>query len=257
MDGSNDIQRRAGQPRLFHAVAEQIAALIDDGVFPPGAKLPGERELAERFGVSRVTVREAAVALQASGRVDIRAGSGVYVRDRADARQDGLPEVSAFELTEARSLFESEAAALAAPIISDEDLARLDVLVAAMSGESEELSADEADRQFHLLIASASGNRAIIHTITSLWRMRTELSEVQTAHASVCEKDASSRIDEHAAVLDALKRKDPVGARAAMRRHFNRLIEAMLDAEEKRAFDELRRKATESRQRFLISARIG
>lgn len=258
MDGSAEAPKRtSGQPRLFHTIADQIAGLIEQGVFPPGAKLPGERELADRFGVSRVTVREAAVALQAAGRVDIRAGSGVYVREREAPADEALPNVSPFELTEARLLFESEAAALAAPIISEEDLERLERLVAAMSGDDPDISADDADRQFHLAIASASGNRAIIHTITSLWRMRTELAEVKAAHASICEKDDSSRIDEHAAVLDALKRRDAAGARAAMRRHFNRLIEAMLDAAEERALTELRRKATESRERFLIAARIG
>jgi DNA-binding FadR family transcriptional regulator len=258
LDGSNDTTRRpGGQTRLFHAIADQIEALIDQGVFPPGAKLPGERELAERFGVSRVTVREAAVALQASGRVAIRPGSGVYVLERDRRDPQGLPAVSAFELTEARLLFESEAAALAAPIISEADLQRLDVLVAAMAGGSPDLTPDEADKEFHLLIASASGNRAIIHTITSLWRMRTELEEVRAAHASICEKDDSSRIDEHGAVLDALKRRDPAGARAAMRQHFNRLIEAMLDAAEEQALREIRQKSSESRERFLIAARMG
>jgi GntR family transcriptional regulator, hexuronate regulon transcriptional repressor len=243
--------------RLFHSIADQIAALIDQGVFAPGAKLPGERELADRFGVSRVTVREAAVALQAAGRVDIRPGSGVYVREQSSTAPAGLPPVNAFEVTEARLLFESEAAALAAPIISEEDLARLEVLVAAMAGDSADITADEADKQFHLVIAGASGNRAVMHTINALWRMRTELAEVKAAHASVCEKDDSSRIDEHAAVLEALKRRDAAEARAAMRRHFNRLIEAMLDAAEERALLEARRKATESRERFMITARIG
>ena len=231
--------------RLFHSIADQIAALIDQGVFAPGAKLPGERELADRFGVSRVTVREAAVALQAAGRVDIRPGSGVYVREQSSTAPAGLPPVNAFEVTEARLLFESEAAA------------RLEVLVAAMAGDSADITADEADKQFHLVIAGASGNRAVMHTINALWRMRTELAEVKAAHASVCEKDDSSRIDEHAAVLEALKRRDAAEARAAMRRHFNRLIEAMLDAAEERALLEARRKATESRERFMITARIG
>jgi GntR family transcriptional regulator, hexuronate regulon transcriptional repressor len=258
LDGSSDMSRRnTGQTRLFHAIADQIARLIDDGIFPPGAKLPGERELAERFGVSRVTVREAAVALQAAGRVDIRAGSGVYVLDQPAKAAEELPAVSAFELTEARLLFESEAAALAAPIISQADLDRLDELVEAMSGGSDLMTADEADQQFHLVIASASGNAAIIHTIKSLWRMRTEIADVRVAHASICKDDPSSRIEEHAAVLEALKRRDAAGARAAMRRHFNRLIEAMLDAAEQRALDELRRKSSESRERFLIASRIG
>ena len=67
------------QIRLFHTVAQQILQLIADEGFGPGAKLPGERELAERFGVSRVTVREAEVALQAQGRLTIKTGSGVFV----------------------------------------------------------------------------------------------------------------------------------------------------------------------------------
>lgn len=239
--------------RLFNAVAEQIADLIETGEFPPGARLPGERELAERFGVSRMTVREAEVALQAQGRVTIKGGSGVYVcAPPIDGA--GLPEVSAFELTEARSLFESEAAALAAPIISEETLARLDELVLALAQSGPQH--DEADREFHLTIAGATGNTAILHTITELWRMRMELPQVRATHEGVCEQDGSSRMAEHAAVLDALKARDPVAARQAMRRHFNRLIEAMLDAAEEKAIRDLREQASQSRERFLITAKL-
>lgn len=67
--------------RLYQGIADQITALIDQGVFPTGTRLPGERELAERFGVSRVTIREAEIALQAIGRIVIKTGSGVYVTD--------------------------------------------------------------------------------------------------------------------------------------------------------------------------------
>jgi DNA-binding FadR family transcriptional regulator len=241
------------QTRLFHTVADQIVRLIDDGLFPPGAKLPGERELAERFGVSRVTVREAAVALQAHGRLLIKPGSGIYVAEAG--REPALPPVSAFELTEARSLLESEAAALAAPIITDETLQRLDALVTAM-GDPDEAVHSRADHDFHMTIAGATGNAAIIHMIEMLWRMRTELPEVRSAHEAVCEPDGTSRVAEHAAVLDALKARDPAAARQAMRRHFNRLIEAMLDAAEEKAIRELRQQVSESRERFLISAKL-
>src|SRR3954469_14615180 len=95
--------------RLFQGIADQIVGLIREGVFPPGSRLPGERELAERFGVSRVTIREAEIALQAMGRVRIKTGAGVYVTEASAAAGHDLPDVSAFELTEARSLFESEA----------------------------------------------------------------------------------------------------------------------------------------------------
>ncbi|MDQ2949653.1 MAG: GntR family transcriptional regulator, partial [Acidobacteriota bacterium] len=106
------------EKRLFHSVATQIGALIDEGIFPPGTRLPGERELAERFGVSRVTIREAEIALQAVGRIEIKTGSGVFVCTEQQVQQGILPKVSAFEVTEARLAIESEGAALAAKVIS-------------------------------------------------------------------------------------------------------------------------------------------
>ena len=111
------------EKRLFHSVAAQIGELIDQGTFPPGTRLPGERELAERFGVSRVTIREAEIALQAIGRIEIKTGSGVYVCPEQPRNNGVLPGVSAFEVTEARLLIESEGAALAAKAISDDELA--------------------------------------------------------------------------------------------------------------------------------------
>jgi DNA-binding FadR family transcriptional regulator len=246
--------------RLFQDIAERIAAMVAEGTFPPGSRLPGEREMAERLGVSRVTIREAEIALQAQGLVRIKTGSGVYVCDRSEQASGALPVVSAFELTEARSLFESEAAALAAPIISDEQLQVLETLVAEMS-EAPEGSpmATEADRAFHLTIASASGNQAIMFVISTLWRMRTEIPEICALHASVCghgDAGEDSAHDEHTAVLEALKRRDSAAARNAMRKHFNRLLEVMLRASEEREILELRRKAEASRNRFLITAQL-
>lgn len=245
--------------RLFHDLTDRIVELIDSGVFPPGARLPPERELAERFGASRVAVREAAVALEAMGRVRIKGGSGVYVREKSEAAgAHDLPQVSAFELTEARALFEAEAAALAAPVISEADLEKLDGLLAIMAEDTpgDDPRAIDADREFHMTIAAASGNPAIVHTIGTLWRMRTEQPEVKAVHASVCADDGHSRQDEHRSILEALRRRDPQGARTAMRQHFNRLLEAMLDVAEERALEELRRKTAESRERFLMSAKI-
>ncbi len=244
--------------RLFQGIADQIIELIDSGEFPPGSRLPGERELAERFGVSRVTIREAEIALQAVGRIRIKTGSGVYVDDSAAKIGDELPRVSAFELTEARSLFEAEAAALAAPIISAETLGELDRLLQVMAEEDGDTEASTAaDHAFHMAIASASGNQAIIHVIRQLWRLRTEVAEVRQAHAAVCKSDVRARQQEHEAIVDALRRRDPHGARVAMRQHFRRLLEAMLDETEQREISELKRKAAESRERFLMSARIG
>ena len=244
-----------GEKRLFHSVAEQITDLIKDGVFPVGARLPGERELAERFGVSRVTIREAEIALQAIGRIEIKTGSGVYVSDKPPSDDSQLPDVSAFELTEARSLFEAEAAALAAQNISDEDIAKLGRFIMEMGSKDEDVST-QADQQFHITIAEASGNAAIVHTIKSLWRMREELPDVKAAYESICELDTSTRTNEHQEIYDALATRNPLAARQAMRSHFRRLIEAMLDATEKQAMEEVQQRANESRERFLSAAKI-
>lgn len=236
--------------RLFQNIAEQISDLIDDGIFPPGSRLPGERELAERFGVSRVTIREAAISLQAVGKVDIRTGSGIYVCEEQPDTHGKLPAVSAFELTEARSLIEAEAAALAAKNISDETLAELDSLITQMASGNADISL-AADRDFHAAIARASGNKAMVFTIETLWRMREELPEVKHSYDAVCDIDAAMRAKEHHDILNALKARNPAAARRAMRGHFLRLIESMLDASEKEAMEAVQKRANATRVRFL------
>ena len=239
--------------RLYHAVVEQIVTMIEDGIFPPNSRLPGERELAEQLGVSRVTVREAEIFLQAQGMIQVRTGSGAYVMDPSE-HGGRLPSVSAFELTEARTLFESEAAALAARDISDDALSLLEGYVQQLRGSDGE--AELADREFHRTIASASGNAAVRHVVEMLWRIRMESKEVRQVYDAVCHDDAAEREAEHRAILDALRARNPAAARAAMREHFRRLIESMLDVTEERALAELRRKANESRERFLTSFNI-
>ena len=242
--------------RLFQSVAEQIAELIDEGAYRPGTRLPGERELAEKLGVSRVTIREAEIALQAIGRLEIKTGSGVYVSEKKPIIGEALPNASAFEVTEARLLVESEAAALAAHNISDEAVAKLGELIEQMrTGTTEE--ADEADEQFHITIAEASNNAAMVHTIQSLWRMREDIPEVKATYQSVCVHDAESRTEEHRAVFDALRDRDPARARAAMREHFHRLLENMLEATERKALEEVQQQASQSRERFMAAAKIG
>lgn len=242
--------------RLFQSVAEQIADLIDEGAYPPGTRLPGERELAEKLGVSRVTIREAEIALQAVGRLEIKTGSGVYVSENRPIASETLPKASAFEVTEARLLVESETAALAAHNISPEGVAKLEELVEIMrTGTPEE--GDVADEQFHLTIAEASNNAAMVHTIQTLWRMREEIPEVKATYQTVCVHDADTRTEEHRAVFDAIKAGDASGARAAMREHFHRLLENMLEATERAALEKVQQQANESRERFLTAAKFG
>lgn len=239
--------------RLYHTVATAIQRRIEEGGFPPGSRLPGERELAEHFDVSRVTIREAEIKLQAQGLIEIRAGSGAYVLAPSGAKGLELPLASAFELTEARALFESQAAALAARLITDAQIGRLEHCIERMLGvpSGHDPAAEEADRDFHLAIAAASGNAVVEHVVTTLWQIRTEQKAVKEVYDSVCSEDATQRGSEHSEILDALRARDADGARDAMRRHFRRLLEAMLDTTEQKALAELHRKASESRRRFL------
>lgn len=243
--------------RLYHSVADKITKLIDEGAYPPGSRLPAERDLAEMFGVSRVTVREAEIALQAIGRIKVKTGSGVYVLESTDHNGHGMPSVSAFELTEARALFEAESAALAAVQISDEALTELDgfIQIMASTGPDDE-EGEHADRDFHRAIAHASGNTAVCHVIETMWKMRTELEPVKVVYESVCMENFGARAAEHTPILKALQARDPAAARVAMRKHFTRLLGAMLDATEQQALAELRKKTTESRQRYLKTDKL-
>ena len=245
------------EKRLYHTVANQILELIDSGVFPPGSRLPGERDLAEKFNVSRVSVREAEIALQAQGSLEIKVGSGAYVLDGSNATLKGLPKVGPFELTEARALFEAEAAALAAPIITDEAIKELEEYIAIMSGKiKSKMTPDEADEAFHNAIARSTNNHAISFVIDSMWKMRTEAAQLQKVYRTVCDKDTSHREDEHQNILNALKNRDSSAARVAMRAHFTRMIEALLAASEEEAYQEVKRKASESRSRFLLTNKL-
>ncbi len=246
------------EKRLYHTVANQILELIDSGVFPPGSRLPGERDLAVKFGVSRVAVREAEIALQAQGRLEIKVGSGAYVLDGSQGGVNGLPKVGPFELTEARALFEAEAAALAAPIITNEVIDELEHYIAIMSGSLvDDMTPDEADAAFHNTIARATNNHAIIFVVESMWKMRTEAAQLQKVYRQVCDTDTSHREEEHQAILDALKNRDSAAARQAMRAHFTRMIEALLQASEEEAYQEVKRQASESRSRYMLTKELG
>ena len=105
--------------RLYRQIAEQLRVLIRQGEFAPGTRLPAERDLARQLGVSRPSVREALIALEVEGWVEVRSGSGVYAQDRpAPARQTAAdsapPEWGPLELIRARRVVEGETAAIAA-----------------------------------------------------------------------------------------------------------------------------------------------
>ncbi|MGH1370402.1 MAG: FadR/GntR family transcriptional regulator [Cellvibrionaceae bacterium] len=239
--------------RLYKTVVDQIVTLIDSGEFPVGTRLPPERELAERFNVSRPTIREAVIALETLERVVVKPGSGVYAQDIKHNAND-LSDISAFELTEARALFEGEAAALAANMISEDELGRIENTLLAMKGESNELglSAEAADKEFHLIIAQATRNKSVLSVIKHLWHIRDNIPKVKHVYQSVCEIDADQRVLEHEEIYNALVKGDAGTARTAMHKHFARLLNKLLAAAEAEEMEAARTKALKSRERFSL-----
>src|SRR5678816_1290653 len=150
--------------RLYRQIADQIAALIEKGEYGAGERLPPERDLAKQLGVSRPSVREALIALEVEGYVEVRGGSGVYVSGpRAEVEAGELSTDSGpFELIRARWLIEAECAALAAKSATKAQVRAMEEALDQMDAEREKgVMPLEADRLFHLRIAEGSGNSAL------------------------------------------------------------------------------------------------
>lgn len=237
--------------RMFWQIADKIISLINSGVYAAGSRLPAERELAELFDVSRPTIREAVIALEAQGYVEVKTSSGVYVLDPQTNESENLAnEITAFELTQARALVEGEAAALAAISITDEELKNLkDTLDAMAKG----INAEAADREFHEIISNATRNNAILLSVRTYWELRNSQKQIKTAYSGVCSQSDKERFEEHTTIYNALVARDSQAARAAMHAHFNRLINALFEVSEAQALEEMRRKTSKTRDLYSIS----
>ena len=246
----------ANDKRLYRSVVEKMLELINDGSFPAGGRLPPERELAELFSVSRPTIREAIIALEAQDRVRVKTGSGVYVlKSSVNGKGKGLDtSVSAFELTEARAMIEGEAAALAAIMITPEELDALETALYEMADESADgkLISEKADEKFHQIISTATRNSMLVSIIDDLWYVRNNAPAVHDAYQSICESDGQRRVDEHRAIYAALRQHDAAAARTAMHGHFSRILNKLIAAKEAEQVEAVRRKAEEVRERFSL-----
>lgn len=218
--------------KLYQRIAETIAAAIQNDTFPVGSRLPSERDLAETYQVSRPTVREAMIALEIRGLVEARKGSGVYVTGggKKGVGIVGDLDVGAFELIEARMAVEGEAAALAATSIDEEDIAVLRGLLDAMNADHDHPDALRHDRDFHVMIASSTGNGILQSMVEKLWSIREHSPLCIAMFARARREGITPRVDEHEHVVDALAARDPQGARQAMRNHLKRVTEDLLDA---------------------------
>ncbi|MBK0031824.1 FadR family transcriptional regulator [Erwinia sp. S43] len=239
--------KKMENPRLYRQIADQLIKLIDNNEFPPGSRLPAERELAEQLQVSRASVREALIALEVIGLVDVKVGNGVIVKARrsnaepvmAEAGRDqwhepddelGInldfsTELPPFSLLQARLLIEPEAAALAALHASN---AELEAIRAAYKQNCEDNRANShthpGDRLFHIRIAQASGNPAYGFIIGHLLGHRYgSMFRMLQAHFTPSDMPNVSE-HEHLAILNALEKRNAKAARQAMKLHIERVI---------------------------------
>jgi GntR family transcriptional repressor for pyruvate dehydrogenase complex len=239
------------QDRLYQDVARKLNSELAANRYPVGSRLPAERELALHYGVSRPTIREAMIALEVQGLVEVRVGSGAYVMRLPGVNDIPGFDISAFELTEARLLFEGEAAALAATAASDEDIEEIARLVDEIASENRDpKGTDKADRAFHLAIARATRNTAVFNAISHLWELRYSSPEAALLHEKARTAFVKPVVEEHTAVLEALRRRDPAAARVAMRAHLSAVLDSLLFATEEKAVAEARRLAEAKRQRY-------
>lgn len=243
--------RPLSQDRLYQELARKLMAELDSGRYAVGDRLPAERELAIDYDVSRPTVREAIIALEVQGLVEVRVGSGAYVRRLPNADDQPGFNVTAFELTEARLLVEGEAAALAATQISADEIKGLEGLVEEIAAENKrEGGQEDSDRAFHLAIARATRNTAIVNLVEELWRLRATSPESALLHEKARTANVKPVVDEHSAIVAALKAKDPAAARAAMRAHLSAVLDSLLFATEERAIAEARQAVARKRARY-------
>lgn len=216
--------------RLYRQIADQLAELIHCGEFKVGDRLPSERDLSAQFSVSRASVREALLALEIDGLIDVRVGLGVFVNATrvAHPHTADLADPGPFDVLAARQLIESETAALAAIHGSAEDYARIRETLSLMSDEIEATGAAlHADELFHLRIAEASGNGALVHMVKQLWGFRySAMYRKLDEHFDTKARHAQA-IEEHQQVVEAIERRDADAARAAIKAHLGRVHDAL------------------------------
>jgi GntR family transcriptional repressor for pyruvate dehydrogenase complex len=209
--------------RIYAEIVRQIRGLIADGQLKSGDRLPPERDLAERFRVSRTSVREAMRALESTGLVEIRPGEGAFVRPvSVEALVEPLAlviaghRVAISELFEARRLLEPRIAGLAARRATPEEVAELHRILDA---QAVEVGAGRTglgqDAQFHAAIAQSTHNHAITRMVTALVDL---LAQSREESLSTPGRPRRSH-DDHRRILAAVEAGDAAGAEQAMLAH--------------------------------------
>ena len=214
--------------RLYRQIAKQIQGLISSGEFAVGSRLPAERDLATQLGFSRPSVREALIALEVEGVIEVRTGSGIYVqslgkkKSAASSALNTPAEWGPLEVMRARSLIEAEMAALAAEGAKAQDIKRMSAALKAMHKDAKAGRVPrDSDIAFHMAIANACAN-SVIHDTLALY-LEARNGPLFERLGDYFESPASwaAAIAEHQDVLEAIEDHDPQRARKTMQKHLN------------------------------------
>jgi len=225
--------------KLSQSVVRQIELLILRGILRPGERLPSERELSERFGVSRPSLREAIADLQEAGLLVSRANAGIFVAEvlgssfsPALVKLFGSHDEAVFDYIDFRRDLEGLAAERAARLGSDTDLAVVDHIFQRMEAAHQKRNpTDEArlDADFHSAIIEASHNVVMLHMMRSMYDL---LREGVFYNRQVMFRQRTTRsmlLDQHHAINTALQARDAEAARAAVEAHMDFVREALTD----------------------------
>ena len=215
---------KIAKPQLSDLIIEQIRDLIVQGKMSPGTRLPNERELASRLGVSRVTLREALKALAITGWIDMRPGDGNYVAEFSPDKMVKplsyllyLNKENILDLHEIRSILEAETTGLAAKRCSEEQLHEIQRLIEGMA-ESAEQNHNvfmEYDAKFHALVCNAANNPALARLIEFIFQILNEaLKGILMQPEGRC-----MAIEDHNRIFQAFVKRDYKEAREAAKKH--------------------------------------
>ncbi len=227
--------------RLYEQVAHQIGGLIRTGEFGPGHRLPAERDLAKTLGVSRPVVREAMIALEVQGLVEVRTGSGAYVRDQAPEPAVAVNAGnSPSDILNARRLIEGEIAALAAQKAS---AIEIDIIAAKVVEMESEHDAGRpwhnADLAFHRAIANATGNAAFADVVERLWQEQHGAVFSLLSQRVRLSDNWPATLAGHRAILAAIRARKRREAKDAMQAHLGQVLEVMTGDDEPLTVPEL------------------
>jgi GntR family transcriptional repressor for pyruvate dehydrogenase complex len=208
-------------------IAEQIRSSILAGEFAPGDKLPPERELAEMFGVSRPSVREALNVLASSGLVMSYQGGGTVVQSLVETSSaNPLSELirvqqdRALDVIEVRKCMESWTAWYAAERALPDDIRRMDEILAGMKHNLElKQPSEDLDANLHIIIARATHNVVWLHLMQSLFDAMKEFQQTVWRAVYLTPEDHQLLFEHHSAIVEAIKTKEPQAARDAMVHH--------------------------------------